>query len=224
MTRTELAKYIDQTNLTPGITKQKITEFCNDAKAEGFASVCILPTLVTTAAKALKGSDTKVCTVISFPLGFDTPEVKILATQEAIEMGAQEIDLVINVSALKSGLDEIVNEEVGGVARVCHEKGALMKLIIEAPLLTKELVVKACAIAEKNGVDIVKTSTGFKAMLPRATTVDDVKLMRNSIKPTTGLKAAGGIHTTAEAIAMIEAGATRIGASSGKDIIMGLAE
>ena len=224
MKKTELAKYIDQTNLKPGMTEAFITEFCEDAVKGGFASVCILPTLVKTAAKALKGSDTKVCTVISFPLGMDDPEVKICATEEAIEHGAEEIDLVVNVCALKSGRYDINHAELAGVSKACHDKGVLLKLIIETPLLNEEQVVKACQLAEEHGVDIVKTSTGFSAMLPRSTTVDDVKLMRANIKPTTGLKAAGGIRTTKDALAMIEAGATRIGASAGQAIVDGLCE
>ena len=224
MTKAELAKYIDQTNLKPGMTEEFITDFCKDAIKGGFASVCILPTLVKTAAAALKGSATKVCTVISFPLGMDAPEVKICATEEAIEHGAEEIDLVMNVSALKSEKYEIVQQELAGVAKACHEKGALLKLIIETPLLTEDQIVKARQLAEENGVDIVKSSTGFSAMLPRSTSVEDIVLMRKSIKPTTGLKAAGGIRTTEDALKMIEAGATRIGASSGQALIAGLAE
>lgn len=152
----------------------------------------------------------------------DHPATKICATKEAIAKGAEEIDLVMNVSALKSGLYDVVNEELAGVAKVCHENGALLKLIIETPLLTDEQIVKACELAEANGVDIVKSSTGFKAMLPRSTSVEDIRLMRASIKPETGLKAAGGIRTTEDALKMIEAGATRIGASSGRDIVAGL--
>lgn len=222
MKKQELAKYIDQTDLTPGRSYEYITDFCKDAADGGFASVCILPTLIETAAVALKGTDTKVCTVISFPLGMDHPATKICATKEAIAKGAEEIDLVMNVSALKSGLYDVVNEELAGVAKVCHENGALLKLIIETPLLTDEQIVKACELAEANGVDIVKSSTGFKAMLPRSTSVEDIRLMRASIKPETGLKAAGGIRTTEDALKMIEAGATRIGASSGRDIVAGL--
>lgn len=221
MTKQELAKYIDQTDLTPGRTEEYITEFCKDAADGGFASVCVLPTLVETAAKALKGTGTKVCTVISFPLGMDMPKVKMRATEEAIAKGAEEIDLVLNVSALKSELYDIVNEELAGVSKICHENGALLKLIIETPLLNNEQIVKASQLAEENGVDIVKTSTGFKAMLPRSTSVEDVELIRKTIKPTTGLKAAGGIRTTEDALKMIAAGATRLGASSGRVIVDG---
>ena len=210
MKKQVLAKFIDQTNLKPGQTEQYITEFCKEADEAGFASVCILPTLVETATSVLKNTNTKVCTVISFPLGMDVPEVKICATKEAIEKGAEEIDLVLNVCALKSGLYNIVNQELFGV--------------IETPLLNEEQIIKACELAEANQVDIVKTSTGFSAMLPRSTSVEDVKLIRKHIKPTTGLKAAGGIRITADALKMIEAGATRIGASSGKEIVAGLDE
>ena len=222
MNKKELAKYIDQTDLTPGEPYDKITAFCKDAAEQGFASVCILPTLVETAAKALKGTDTKVCTVISFPLGMDYPETKEIETKEAIRNGAEEIDMVMNVSAMKSGLYDVVNDELARVSKACHDNNVLMKLIIETPLLTEEQIIKACELAEANGVDIVKTSTGFKKMLPRSTTVEDVKLIRAHIRPETGLKAAGGIRTTEDALKMIEAGATRIGASSGRDIIAGL--
>lgn len=224
MNKKELAKYIDQTDLTPGEPYDKITEFCKDAAENGFASVCILPTLVKTAAAALKGTDTKVCTVVSFPLGMDYPEIKEIETKEAIENGAEEIDMVMNVGALKGGDYDIVNDELARVSKACHDKGVLLKLIIETTLLTDEQIVKACELAEANGVDIVKTSTGFKKMLPRSTSVEDVQLIRAHIKPETGLKAAGGIRTTEDALKMIEAGATRIGASSGKDIVDDLAE
>lgn len=222
MNKTELARYIDQTTLKPGMTEEYVTNFCKDAKANNFASVCILPTLITTAAKVLKGSKTKVCTVISFPLGMDAPNVKISETEEAIKMGAEEIDLVMNVCALKSEMYEIVEEEVAGVAKKCHDNNIVSKLIIETPLLTQKQIVKACEIAEKYNVDFIKTSTGFSAMLPRSTSIEDVKLIRKSIKPTTGLKAAGGIRTTKDTLAMIEAGATRIGASAGAEIVNGL--
>ena len=222
MNKNELARYIDQTTLKPGMTEEFITEFCQKARENQFASVCILPNMIETAAKVLKGSDTKVCTVISFPLGFDWPDVKIYETKDALEKGAEEIDLVMNVSALKSERYDIVDEELEGVVKASHDKGAIVKLIIETPLLTVEQIVKACELAEKHGVDIVKTSTGFSAMLPRSTSVDDVKLIRRSVKAETGVKAAGGIRTTADALAMIEAGATRIGASAGEEIINGL--
>lgn len=222
MNREELARYIDQTTLKPGMTESYITEFCVNAKENHFASVCILPNMIETAAKVLRGSDTKVCTVISFPLGFDVPEVKLYETEDALAKGAQEIDLVMNVSALKSERYDIVDEELEGVVKASHDKGAIVKLIIETPLLNEEQIVKACQLAEKHGVDIVKTSTGFSAMLPRSTSVEDVKLIRSNIKDTTGLKAAGGIRTTADTLAMIEAGATRIGASAGEEIINGL--
>lgn len=222
MNRNELAGYIDQTTLKPGMTQQYVSDFCKNARENHFASVCILPNMIETAAKALDGSGTKVCTVISFPLGFDLPEVKIAETEDALAKGAREIDLVMNVSALKSERYDIVDAELEGVVKASHQKGAMVKLIIETPLLTEEQIVKACALAEKHQVDIVKTSTGFSAMLPRSTSVEDVKLIRRSVKPETGVKAAGGIRNTADTLAMIEAGATRIGASAGEEIINGL--
>ena len=224
MNKNALARYIDQTTLKPGMTESFITQFCQDAKENHFASVCIMPNMIETAAKVLAGSETKVCTVISFPLGFDAPEVKIFETEDALAKGAQEIDLVMNVSALKAGLYGTVDAELEGVVKASHDKGAIVKLIIETPLLTEEQIVKACELAEKNNVDIVKTSTGFSAMLSRSTSVDDVKLIRRSVRPETGVKAAGGIRTTEDTLAMIEAGATRIGASAGEAILNGLIE
>ena len=222
MNRNELARYIDQTTLKPGMNHDYVAKFCRNAKENHFASVCILPNMIETAAEALKDSDTKVCTVISFPLRFDWPDVKIHETEDALDKGAQEIDLVMNVSALKSERYDIIIEELDGVVKASHARGAIVKLIIETPLLTNDQIVKACGLAEQHGVDIVKTSTGFSAMLPRSTSVDDVKLIRSSVKPGTGIKAAGGIRTTADTLAMIEAGATRIGASAGEEIIGGL--
>ena len=222
MNRNELARYIDQTTLKPGMTHEYVAGFCEKAKENHFASVCILPNMIETAAQVLEGSDTKVCTVISFPLGFDWPDVKIHETEDALNKGAKEIDLVMNVSALKSERYDIVDEELEGVVKASHGKGAIVKLIIETPLLTEGQIVKACELAEKHGVDIVKTSTGFSAMLPRSTSVEDVRLIRSRVKPDTGVKAAGGIRTTADTLAMIEAGATRIGASAGEEIIGGL--
>ena len=148
--------------------------------------------------------------------------MKIHETEDALNKGAQEIDLVMNVSALKSERYDIVDEELEGVVKASHGKGAIVKLIIETPLLTEGQIVKACELAEKHGVDIVKTSTGFSAMLPRSTSVEDVRLIRSRVKPDTGVKAAGGIRTTADTLARIEAGATRIGASAGEEIIGGL--
>lgn len=222
MDKQELARTIDQTILKPGVDEAFITQFAEDAKQNGFASVCILPTLVPAVAKVLKGSDTKVCTVVSFPLGMDAPAVKIAETEEVLELGAEEVDLVINVSAMKSELYDIVNEELAGVVKASHDKGAIVKLIIETPLLNEAQIIKACELAEKNNVDIVKTSTGFSAMLPRSTSVEDVALIKAHVSDKTGIKAAGGVRTTQDALAMIAAGATRIGASAGADIVSGL--
>jgi len=222
MTKDELARYIDQTNLKPGMTESFIEEFSKKAASQGFASVCILPNMVPVAARALKGTKTKVCTVISFPLGADVPSVKIAEAEDTMEKGAEEIDMVINVGALKSGRKEIVKEELDGVVKAAHRRGCIVKSIIETPLLTEAQIREAAMLAEESGVDIVKTSTGFGPILKRSTTVEDVRLIRSVIKAATGLKAAGGIRTTADALAMIEAGATRIGASSGDEIVSGL--
>ncbi|MGD0622119.1 MAG: deoxyribose-phosphate aldolase [Thermacetogeniaceae bacterium] len=222
MTKGELARYIDQTNLKPGMTESFIEEFCRKAVEQGFASVCILPNMVPVAARVLKGTQTKVCTVISFPLGADVPSIKIAEADDAIAKGAEELDIVINVAALKSGKKEIVMEELDGVVKAAHDHGCIVKAIIETPLLTEDQIREAAMLAEESGADIVKTSTGFSPILKRSTTVEDVKLIRSVIKPETGVKAAGGIRTTADALAMIEAGATRVGASAGDEIVSGL--
>lgn len=222
MKKEELARYIDQTNLKLGMTEEFIEDFCEDAAKNGFASVCILPNMVPIAAKTLKGSNTKVCTVISFPLGADVPVVKIAETEDVIKLGAEEVDLVVNPAAVKSEDWDTVEAEIKGVVEVAHKHNVLVKTIIETPLISEEQIKKVSKLAEDLGVDIVKTSTGFKPILPRTTSVEDVKIIRSVIKSTTGVKAAGGISDTKTALAMISAGATRLGASSGKDIIEGL--
>lgn len=222
MDKNMLAGYIDQTNLKPGMSEEFIEDFCRKAAKNEFASVCILPALIPVAARVLKGTKTKVCTVISFPLGADLPAVKINETKDAIEKGAEEIDLVINVAAVKDNNRDVVMEELNGVVQESHKNGCLVKVIIEMPLLTKDEGVRAAKWVEEAGAEIVKTSTGFSALTKRATTVEDVELLKNVVADKTGIKAAGGIRTTEQALAMIEAGATRIGASSGKDIVDGL--
>jgi deoxyribose-phosphate aldolase len=222
MTRSELARYIDQTNLKPGMTWNFIEEFCQKAAERNFATVCILPSVVHIAASVLKGTQTKVTTVISFPLGADIPEVKIAEAENAIAKGADELDVVINVGALKSGYVQIVKKELEGVIQLTHEKGLIVKSIIETPLLTESQIKEVALLADELGVDFVKTSTGFSPILKRSTSVEDVKLIRSVIKPTTGIKAAGGIKTYADALAMIAVGATRLGTSSGEEILLGL--
>lgn len=224
MTRRELAAVIDQTALGVGLSEEYICRFCEDARAEGFASVCILPNMVSAATRVLHGSATKVCTVISFPLGMDLPETKIFETRDALQKGAREIDLVLNVGALKSGDHSTLDRELSGVIDISHAAGVLVKVIIETPLLDERRIIEAALLCESRGADIVKTSTGYGPILPRSTSLEDVKLLRGVLKRETGIKAAGGIRTTRDALQMLAAGATRIGASCGLDILNGLAE
>ncbi|TGA98725.1 deoxyribose-phosphate aldolase [Sporolactobacillus shoreae] len=212
---TNLAKYIDHTALKPNAAKEDILKLTDEAKKFGFASVCINPYWVRLAAEQLKDSEVKVCTVIGFPLGANTAAVKAAETRDAIQNGADEVDMVINIGALKSGLEDVVEEDIHAVVGAAEGK-ALVKVIIEACLLTDEEKVLACQLAVKAGTDYVKTSTGFST---GGATPEDVALMRRTVGADIGVKAAGGIHSKAEAEAMIAAGASRIGASSGVKII-----
>ncbi|MFT8318159.1 MAG: deoxyribose-phosphate aldolase [Sporolactobacillus sp.] len=210
-----LAKFIDHTVLKPDATREDILKLIEEAKAFGFASVCINPCWVPLAAGQLAASDVKVCTVIGFPLGAGTSESKAFETRDAIEKGAEEVDMVINVGALKGGLDEYVEKDIRAIVTASAER-ATVKVIIEACLLTDEEKRRACELAVRAGADYVKTSTGFST---GGATVEDVRLMRETVGPAIGVKAAGGIHSKAEALALIEAGASRIGASSGVRIL-----
>lgn len=211
----DLAKYIDHTALKANTTEEDIIKLSAEARKYGFASVCINPCWIPLAAQQLKDSSVNVCTVIGFPLGANTPETKAFETRDAIEKGAGEVDMVINVGALKAGLNAKVEEDIRAVVDAADKK-ALVKVIIEACLLTDEEKVTACQLAVRAGADYVKTSTGFST---GGATAADVRLMRETVGPSIGVKAAGGIHTKSEALAMIEAGATRIGASSGIKIV-----
>jgi deoxyribose-phosphate aldolase len=212
-----IAKMIDHTLLKADTTKAQIVKLCEEAKQYGFASVCVNPTWVATAAELLKGTDVKVCTVIGFPLGANTPETKAFETKNAIENGAAEVDTVINIGALKDGNDELVERDIRAVVEAAKGK-ALVKVIIEACLLTEEEKVRACQLAVKAGADYVKTSTGFST---GGATVEDVALMRKTVGPSIGVKASGGVRDMQSATAMIQAGATRIGTSSGVAIVEG---
>lgn len=212
---TNLAKYIDHTALKADTTKADILKLTNEAKQFGFASVCVNPFWVALAAERLKGSGVKVCTVIGFPLGAGTSETKAFETRDAIEKGADEVDMVINIGALKGGEADVVEKDIRAVVQAA-DRQALVKVIIEACLLTDEEKVQACGLAVKAGADYVKTSTGFST---GGATPEDVALMRKIVGKEIGVKAAGGIHSKAEAEAMIAAGATRIGASSGVKIV-----
>jgi len=213
-----LAAMIDHTLLKPDATPDQIAQLCYEARKYGFASVCVNPTHVQLAAQLLRGSTVAVCTVIGFPLGATAPEVKAYETQVAIDQGATEIDMVINLGALKSKDYELVARDIRAVVRAGHAQTPprLVKVIIEAALLTEEEKIAACLLAKECGADFVKTSTGFAS---GGATVTDVALMRRVVGPQIGVKAAGGVRTQAEAQALIAAGATRIGASAGVKII-----
>jgi len=212
----DIARLIDHTLLKPDATQAQIAQLCHEARQYGFAAVCVNPTHVKLCADLLKGTDVAVCTVVGFPLGATPSEVKAYEAQQAIDDGATEIDMVINIGALKGGEYDLVERDIAMVTRTCHNNGALCKVIIEAALLTDEEKVKACELAKKAGADYVKTSTGFG---PGGATVADVALMRRVVGPRMGVKAAGGIRSYAEAKGMVQAGATRIGASAGVKIV-----
>jgi len=213
-----LAKMIDHTLLKPDATPDQIAQLCFEAKKHGFASVCVNPAWVSLCGELLHGSSVKVCSVIGFPLGASTPEVKAFEARTAIEQGASEIDMVINIGALKARDLELVAQDISEVVQTCHERGALTKVIIETSLLTDEEKTIACLIAREAGADYVKTSTGFSG---GGATVHDVELMRRVVGPDMGVKASGGVRTYEDAESMIKAGATRIGASAGIKIIQG---
>ena len=212
----KLNKYIDHTLLKPDASQEQIETLIEEAKKYDFASVCVNPTWVNFAAQALKATDVKVCTVIGFPLGANTPELKAFETSDAIQNGANEIDMVINIGALKSRNFDLVERDIRAVVEAA--KGTLVKVIIETCLLTDDEKVKACQIAQKAGADFVKTSTGFST---GGATVEDVALMRKTVGPDMGVKASGGARSYEDALAFIKAGATRIGASSGVAIMEG---
>jgi len=211
-----LAHMIDHTLLKPDATRDQIAQLCYEARKYGFASVCVNPTNVKLCAQLLEGSGVPVCAVVGFPLGATSTDVKVFEAQQAIRDGATEVDMVINVGALKSRDYELVERDIASIARACHAGNAILKVIIEAALLTDEEKVVACQLARVAGADFVKTSTGFG---PGGATVEDVALMRRVVGSTMGVKAAGGIHTYAEAQEMIAAGASRIGASAGVKIV-----
>ena len=213
----KLNKYIDHTYLKPDAQQEQIEKLIEEAKAYGFASVCVNPTWVNFAAEGLCDSDVKVCTVIGFPLGANTPFVKACETKNAIQNGADEIDMVINIGAAKSKDWDLVESDIADVNAVKGDK--LLKVIIETSLLTDEEKIKACQIAKAVGADFVKTSTGFST---GGAAVHDVKLMRQTVGPDMGVKASGGVHNLEEAKAMIDAGATRLGVSAGVAIMEGL--
>lgn len=213
-----IATLIDHTLLKQDATKNQIEKLCEEAKEYTFASVCVNPTWVNLSAKLLQDSPVKVCTVIGFPLGASTTEVKAFETTNAIENGAEEIDMVINVGALKDQDYNFVQKDIEAVVQAAKGK-AIVKVILETCLLTDEEIVRASEISKLAGADFVKTSTGFST---GGATVSAVKLMRSAVGPELGVKASGGVRSLADLQEMVDAGATRIGASSGVEIVQGL--
>ena len=211
-----VATMIDHTLLKPDATRSDIQALCREAAEFSFASVCVNPTWVAECARLLRGTPVKVCSVVGFPLGATTADTKHYETRRAIFDGAQEIDMVINVGALKSGDWRLVERDIEAVTSPCREAGAVSKVIIEAALLTSEEKVTACTIAKAAAADFVKTSTGFG---PGGATADDVALMRRVVGDEMGVKAAGGVRDLEGLKAMVAAGATRIGASAGVRIV-----
>ena len=210
-----IASYIDHTLLKPDATGEQIDQLCAEAREYGFASVCVNPYYVARCVKNLKGTDVKVCTVVGFPLGATTMETKVFETLQAVASGAQEIDMVMNVCAMKSGHTKAIEQEIQALAAAVEDK-AILKVIIETCLLTDEEKTQACRIARRSGAHFVKTSTGFST---GGATVEDVALMKKAAGANVKVKASGGIRDYATAKAMIEAGADRIGASAGVSIV-----
>lgn len=208
-------KLIDHTALKPNTNKESILKLIAEAKTYDFASVCVNPCWIELAHQELKNTDVKVCTVIGFPLGANTTEVKVFEAKDAIEKGAQEIDMVINIAMLKDKEYDYVENEIHQIVEAAKDK-AIVKVIIEACLLTDEEKIKACELSQKAGADFVKTSTGFST---GGATVHDIALMRKTVGAEMGVKASGGVHTHEEALAMVEAGANRIGASAGVKLL-----
>ena len=212
----EIAGLIDHTLLKPEASRDDIRKLCQEAAHFGFASVCINPWNVPLAAEMLRGTKVKICTVVGFPLGATLPQVKIYEAEEAIKLGAQEIDMVINIGALKSGQDDVVESDIRGIVEASHRGGAICKVILETALLTKEEKIRASTLAKRAGADFVKTSTGFSSA---GATTEDVALMRSIVGPKIGVKAAGGVRTFEDLKKLVAAGATRIGASASVKIM-----
>lgn len=215
MPNMNLAKYIDHTLLKPDTTEEQITKLVSEAKEYEFASVCVNPYWVSYCYEELKNTTVKVCTVIGFPLGATTKQAKVLETKQAIKDGAAEVDMVINIGALKSGNDAFVKDDISGVVEA-SSKRALTKVIIETALLTDEEKIRACQLAKEAGADYVKTSTGFSG---GGATKSDIELMRKNVGKDLGIKASGGVRDLQSVQTLIEAGATRIGASAGVAIL-----
>jgi deoxyribose-phosphate aldolase len=211
-----VARLIDHTLLKPEASRDDIRKLCQEAARFGFATVCVNPWYVPLAAALLRGTAVKVCSVVGFPLGATLPQVKIHEAEEAIKLGAQEIDMVINIGALKSGQDDVVESDIRGVVEASHRGGAICKVILETALLTREEKVRASVASKKAGADFVKTSTGFSTA---GATAEDVALMRAVVGPEIGVKAAGGVRSFEDLKKMVGAGASRIGASASVKIM-----
>lgn len=216
LSATELARYIDHTLLKPDGVLAQIEQLCAEALQYNFMAVCVNPVWVSHCVQRLQGSQTRVATVVGFPLGATLPEVKAYEAQVTVEQGAQEVDMVINIGALKDQQYSLVQRDIAAVVRVAQAGGALTKVIIETALLTDEEKAMACRLACEAGAEFVKTSTGFAAS---GATAPDVALMRHTVGPQIGVKAAGGIRTYADALRLIAAGANRLGASASVAIL-----
>jgi len=212
----DIAGYIDHTLLKPDATPAEVAKLCQEAREYHFAAVCVNPPFVKQCAELLRGSGVQVATVVGFPLGAHTTATKVFETEQALVDGATEIDMVINVGALKAGQNDLVREDIRGVVQAAHRNGALVKVIIEAALLNDEEKTRASRLSKEAGADFVKTSTGFG---PGGATAHDVALMRAAVGPDLGVKAAGGVKDLKQAQELITAGATRIGASAGVRIV-----
>ncbi len=213
-----IAKYIDHTLLKPTATEMDFRKLCEEIYQNSFYSACVPPFYVSFVKELLEYSDAKVCTVIGFPLGYHSTETKITEAQKALDDGADELDLVMNINAFKSMAYETVKQEIKAIAEIAHEKKALLKVIIETAYLDNFDIRIACEICEEAGADFVKTSTGFA---PKGADIEQVKLMREVLPGNIQIKASGGIQTYEQAMAFIEAGATRLGTSSGVAIVSG---
>lgn len=218
----DLARLIDHTLLRPGATRAEVEQVCAEALEYNFASVCVnawwVPVVAGKLTGKFNGSAVKVCTVVGFPLGATSTAAKVAETTTAIEEGAQEIDMVLNIGALKSGLAEDAQADIAAVARAAHQHGAILKVILETCLLTDAEKEIACRLSVAAGADFVKTSTGFST---GGATEEDIALMRRVVGPHIGVKASGGVRTHDDAIRMVNAGATRLGSSAGIAIVTG---
>ncbi|HET7225786.1 MAG TPA: deoxyribose-phosphate aldolase [Candidatus Eisenbacteria bacterium] len=212
-----MAALIDHTLLKPDATREEIEKLCREAAEYCFASVCVNPNWVPLCRELLHGTGVKVCTVIGFPLGAHAPDVKAYEARRAVQQGAEEVDMVINIGALKSRDYALVEQDIRAVVQAVGP-GIIVKVILETSLLTRDEKVMGCTLAKAAGADFVKTSTGFSG---GGATVEDVKLMRETVGPELGVKASGGVRTQEDARAMIAAGATRLGASAGVKIVRG---